>query len=132
MALVTASVMLTFLLYLLKDGVSAEQISHHGQMVDDSGDPNDCIVCHDGIIASYARYCTSECSAVTSHSIFKDYPPRLKERYYAPVESLRVKGIRLFNGKVSCVSCHDLRQSAKYHLIMDNKGDALCLSCHKT
>lgn len=130
LALITLTVMFAFLLYFLKGGVSAEQIAHNGWMVDDSGDPNDCIVCHDGTTAPLARYCTVDCSAVTSHSILKEYPPSLKESTYVPVELLQEKGIRLFNGKVGCVSCHDLRQTTGDHLVMDNAGSALCFSCH--
>lgn len=130
MALIAATVLLAFLLNLPKDGVSAERVAHYGQMVENNGGPNDCIVCHDGLIAPDAHYCTVECGFGASHSIFKEYPPRSKEGSYAPVESLQEKGMRLFNGKVSCVSCHDLRKSTKYHLIMDNSRSALCFSCH--
>ena len=130
--LISAFIMLALLLYLLMDGVSAGQVAHHGQTVEDSGDPSDCIVCHDGVIAPEAHYCTTDCSAATAHSILKEYPPRFKERSYAPLGSVLKKGIRLFNGKVSCISCHDLRSSMQYHLIMDNSGSALCFSCHLT
>ena len=54
----------------------------------------------------------------------------MKESFYAPVGSLQGKGIRLFNGKLSCVSCHDLKNSTKYNLVMDNSSSALCFSCH--
>lgn len=132
MALIAVSIVLALLLYLLTDGVYAEQVAHHGQIVDNSGDPKECIACHDGLIAPQAHYCTVECGFGTSHSILKDYPPREKESFYKPVESLQEKGIRLFDGKVICVSCHDLRITTKYHLIIDNSGSALCYSCHIT
>lgn len=132
MALITASMLLVLLLYFLKDGISAEQIDHHGQMVDYSSDPNDCIVCHDGVIAPESHSCTVECGFGGSHSILKEYPPLMKESSYASVESLQEKGIRLYNGRVVCVSCHDLRKTTKYHLVMDNSGSALCYACHIT
>lgn len=129
-AFVTVSFLLVFLLCLLNVGVSAEQVDHHGQMVDVGGDPRNCTVCHDGLVAQDARYCRVECGFGSSHSILKEYPPRMNESSYAPVESLQEKGIRLFNGKVSCESCHDLKKSTEYHLIMDNSGSVLCFSCH--
>lgn len=133
MALIAFSIMLAFLLYLLKDGVSAGQVEHHGEMVDVTGDPIYCVSCHDGSGgAPNARYCTSNCSAVTSHSILREYPPALKEDSYAPVESLQGKGVRLFDGKTACVSCHDLRNTNPKHLIFDNSGSTLCFSCHRT
>ena len=128
--MVAVSVVLVLLLYVLKTGVGAEQVEHHGQTVDYSDNPNDCIVCHDGIIAPDAGYCTVGCGFSSSHSILKDYPPRQKEDSYVPVESLQGKGIRLFDGKVGCVSCHDLKKTSEYHLVIDNDGSALCYSCH--
>ena len=133
MVLIAFSVMLTFLLYLINDGVSAEKVYHGGEKVDVSGDPIYCVSCHDGSgAAPDARYCIKNCSAVTSHSILREYPPALKEDSYAPAESLRDKGIRLFDGKTACVSCHDLRNTNPKHLIFDNSGSAICFSCHRT
>ncbi len=132
MVRITASVLLAVLLNLPQAGVCAEKIAHHGMIVENTGSPYDCIACHDGLVASQAHFCTVECGFGTSHSISKAYPPRLKEDSYAPIESLQKKGIRLFNGKVSCVSCHDLKKSTKDHLIIDNGGSNLCYSCHRT
>lgn len=132
MALITATVMLALPPYLLTDAVCAERIAHHGMTVENSESPYDCIACHDGLVAPEAHFCTVECGFGSSHSIFKEYPPRSKEDSYAPAESLQKKGIRLFKGKVSCASCHDLRNQSKDHLIMDNGGSALCFSCHRT
>ncbi len=128
---ITAAVLLAVLLNLPQVGVCAEKIAHHGMIVENSGNPYDCIACHDGLVASEAHFCTVECGFGSSHSISKVYPPRFKEDSYAPVESLRENGIRLFNGKVSCASCHDLKNPTKDHLIMDNGGSALCFSCHR-
>ncbi len=130
MALITASVLIALLLIFLKAGISSEQVVHYGQIIDNDGGPNDCIVCHNGVTARQARFCTVDCGFATPHSIFKEYPPRSKENSYAPAESLQAKGIRLFNGMVSCVSCHDLKKSTKFYLIVDNGGSALCFSCH--
>ncbi len=130
LALITATVVFTFLLFFLNDSLSAEHLEHHEFEVDNSGDPNACIACHDGVSAPYARYCTTDCSAATAHSILKEYPPSQKVSSYAPVESLLEKGIRLFNGKVACISCHDLKNNTENHLVIDNRGSALCFSCH--
>lgn len=131
MTLIWASLLVSFVLHLPKDGVSDERVVHHGQVVDNNGGPSDCITCHDGLTAPTAHFCTVECGFGTSHSVFKEYPPMSKENSYIPAESLQEKGIRLFDGKVSCVSCHDLRKTTKFHLIMDNNGSALCFSCHR-
>ena len=130
-ALITTAILVAILLNFQKVGVCAEKIAHFGVIVEDTGSPYDCIACHDGLIASQVHFCTVECGFGTSHSISKEYPPRLDENAYAPTESLQKKGIRLFNGKVSCVSCHDLNKSTKDLLIVDNGGSNLCYSCHR-
>lgn len=130
MALIAVSVMLVFLLYFLKDGYSAEQVSHYGLMVDDDANPNSCLVCHDGQIGPAVHSCNVECGFGGSHSISKEYPPRMQESSYASVGSLQEKGIRLYNGKVGCASCHDLKKTTEYHLVVDNGGSDLCFSCH--
>ena len=113
-----------------KAGVFAEPVAHYGLTVDNDGGPYACIVCHDGVTAKPAPYCTVECGFATPHSNLKEYPTRSKESSYAPVESLIGKGIRLFNGTVSCGSCHDLNKATKYHLSVDNSSSSLCFSCH--
>lgn len=127
-----AFIALILLLNLFMRRASADQVAHSGQIIENSGDPADCIICHDGVIAPEARYCTVDCGFATPHSILKEYPPRFKESSYASLESLQEKGIRLFNGKITCISCHDLKKTTKYHLIMENSGSALCYSCHVT
>ena len=39
--------------------------------------------------------------------------------------------LRLENGKVGCVSCHDAFSRLAGQLVVDNRGSALCLSCHR-
>lgn len=120
-----------FLAIIPKIGISSEQISHHGQRVDNNGDPNGCIVCHDGLTAASVHYCTVECGFGSPHPISREYPPKSKESSYTPAESLHQKGIRLYNGKISCVSCHDLGKSTKNHLITDDSDRSFCFSCHR-
>jgi len=108
----------------------AEQVEHRGQTVDIGGDVRDCIVCHDGTLAAMSPFCTVKCNLGSPHSVLKDYPPRGKEDAYAPVSSLEGKGIRLFNGKITCVSCHDLNSAEKDLLVINNSDSRLCFSCH--
>lgn len=130
MGMIAASVVFAVALNIPSVSSSLERLYHHGQLVENSSDPSYCITCHDGLIAPNAHFCTVECGFRNSHSILKDYPPRFKEDAYAPVESLLDKGIRLYKGKVSCVSCHDLNQPARYHLIFSDTPGTLCTTCH--
>lgn len=111
--------------------VHAEQIMHHGLEVKLTADSTDCIVCHDGMVGSSVSTCTVDCRFNFAHPILQEYPPSGKEREFTPAETLAAKGIILLqNHKVACVSCHDLKNPQKYHLVMDNQQSALCYACH--
>jgi len=62
--------------------------------------------------------------------MMKRYPPRGKEAQYAPTTVIQARGIKLENGHVTCNSCHDLRNASLNHLVMENTGSKLCLTCH--
>lgn len=108
----------------------AEQVMHHGLEVKITADLSDCIVCHDGMVGPTVSICTVDCKFTSPHSILKEYPPFGKEQEYAPADKLAAKGIILQNHKVTCVSCHNLKNPQKYHLVMENNGSALCYACH--
>jgi len=38
-------------------------------------------------------------------------------------------GIRLRNGEVSCISCHNLLKKDRFHLVIENYRIRLCMSC---
>jgi hypothetical protein len=108
----------------------AETVSHHGDMVEANGSATDCILCHDGTISTAVPSCTVRCSFGGSHSILKPYPPPGKEMFYVPIEQVTAAGIVLDNGRVTCISCHNLRNGNRYHLSVDNAGSRLCFVCH--
>jgi len=107
-----------------------EPVEHYGMMVDSDSSSENCISCHDGSVAHIVSFCRVTCDFSTSHSILKSYPPRGKAREYAGAAEVQAKGIRLVQGKVACLSCHDLRKPGPQHLVMSNVGSALCLTCH--
>jgi predicted CXXCH cytochrome family protein len=107
----------------------AEKVNHHGNAVETEGTAESCIACHDGSVAGNTAFCTVKCDFSTPHSIRKKYPPSGKEASYAPVGAVKAKGIRIVNGMVTCISCHDLKNRVVDHLILDDKG-RLCAICH--
>jgi predicted CXXCH cytochrome family protein len=107
----------------------AEKVEHHGNMVENEGTADSCIACHDGSSAGNAAFCTVKCDFSTPHSIMRKYPPRGKRALYAPSSEVKAKGIRLVNGMVTCISCHELKSRVAYHLILDDQG-RLCAVCH--
>ncbi|MHB8844466.1 MAG: cytochrome c3 family protein [Nitrospirota bacterium] len=110
----------------------AEFVSHHNTTVDADSPPQDCISCHDGSVAKHVSFCTVRCNFSGSHSMMKHYPPAGQSSRYAPAAAVQARGIKLQNGQVTCISCHNLRNPSPGHLVMDNAGSRLCLSCHIT
>lgn len=114
--------------FLAPPRLDAEQIDHHGVLAESEGSAKDCIACHDPSLAGSASYCTAKCGLVTSHSIDVDYPPANNRELYASSEEVTAKGIRLISGKVSCISCHNLKNPERFHLAADSRQ--LCIICH--
>ena len=120
-----------FLLSIPWSGTTGNAVLHHGQLVDSGGDHTYCLGCHDGIAAPDAPICTERCNYRTSHPIAKDYPPTTSAEEYTPIESLQGSGMQLIDGKITCISCHDLINQEKYHLFMSNDRSSLCFRCHR-
>ncbi len=118
------------IILMASGSVFAETLAHHGHQVDMTIDAYTCITCHDGLIGSEVPFCTVKCNVRTSHSVMKSYPPAGKEDLYASVEDIEMKGIPLFEGKVVCQSCHDLRNPGKNHLVVKSQDQNLCTTCH--
>jgi predicted CXXCH cytochrome family protein len=108
---------------------AAEKVPHHGTLADSSGRVRDCISCHDGTAGSMVPVCASKCKTSEKHSVLKRYPPKKHAEDYAPVRVVRSKGLKIVNGKVTCISCHDLKIGNEYHLIIENQK-VLCGTCH--
>lgn len=111
-----------FLLCIPGSGAATQQAEHQGQVIEYSDDPADCTVCHDGQLAPEN----------THHPILSYYPPWGREDMFAPADSLKAYGARLFSGKVACVSCHNLKNTDRFHLVTDNGQSRLCFMCHRT
>ncbi len=110
--------------------VSAQIVRHNGFDVDNDGSVFHCVSCHDGVLGKDVGFCIGNCNSGSPHPVLKPYPPLGKERLYAPAALVTAKGIKLYDGKTACISCHDLSNQRKNHLVIDNRGSSLCLSCH--
>jgi hypothetical protein len=88
-----------------------------------------CLKCHDGVTGSLITVCLgNQCLYLKNHSLMHVYPPVVKTDEYASRAEIEQAGCILEDGRVTCLSCHDLTRPAP-HLIRD--GDQLCLICHK-
>lgn len=104
-----------------------------------------CLGCHDGTVASstigtaHAMLAgVREGFEVPDGFVWRDHPIGVpypqRERGYVPRSRVEADGrIRLPEGRVECVSCHDPHNAAgePYLLAMSNRRSALCLACHE-
>jgi len=95
-----------------------------------------CVACHDGIVSpkdalNFKNDPGSRMQMISGkHPIGMDY-----EKYAAANRDLKKPErlnprMILVGGKVSCITCHDPLNPAKYHLAMNDNGRGLCLECH--
>lgn len=109
----------------------AEQVEHHGYVVNSQGVATECLTCHDGTAAKSVSNCLGiNCITGGSHPVDRPYPPEGKESSYAPVDQVTMTQIKLDEGKVTCISCHDLKNPLPQHPAVNNDGSRLCLTCH--
>ena len=106
-------------------------VDHHGLAVAVASDYWECLSCHDGMLAPSVLYCAGNCDFKNSHSIMRVYPPYGKERQYAPVEDVLAAGVKLLHGRIGCISCHNLENPSRHHLIVEISGSKLCFTCHR-
>lgn len=100
----------------------------------------ECVSCHDGVTAvtiglnvKNDPFRTARRRASGSdHPIGMDYQAYVgaNPRKYRQVVG---RGNMIFvNGKVGCLSCHDMLNPERKHLVMSDRQSALCLTCHDT
>ena len=90
-----------------------------------------CISCHSGDIAEAIHYTLNgEKSMGGSHPIGGNYRisyARSRDLKYPDDIDSRIK---FFEGKMGCVSCHDIFNLKKMKLVVSNEGSNLCFKCH--
>jgi len=107
----------------------------------------ECLSCHDGSIASDVGHMSFEGNSrnsgvwehqkqsydgASSHPIGIDYQDAYRRNPLEIVDiSLLPQTILLPNGKVECVSCHNLYTRNRNLLSVTDYGSRLCLTCHK-
>lgn len=119
------------LLVLCLASTRAELVQHHGATVDSRGDAASCLRCHDGSTAQGISTCIGiRCEFASSHPVNRDYPPVGNRNKFVSAEEIKAAGVVLINGQVTCVSCHELTNPDRFHLIKDNRNSNLCIQCH--
>jgi nitrate reductase cytochrome c-type subunit len=98
----------------------------------------DCILCHDGMNAKYhdIRYRNDHNDRISLESVLGSHPigmsygamayANAKLRHLSSISGTMV----LVDGRVGCLSCHNLLNPEKFHLSSTNDKSELCLQCH--
>jgi predicted CXXCH cytochrome family protein len=102
-----------------------------------------CLGCHDGTVAmstigsSHSMLAgVREGFAMPEGLVWRDHPIGIKfpvdRREFRAQAFVERQGMRLPEGRVECISCHDPHNVAgvKHMLWQSNRRSALCLSCH--
>jgi len=99
----------------------------------------ECITCHDGTLASSIHYKVSSRgqgegrsmgSINGSHPVGSNYTRFTSKREYVPSYNLP-RNMILMNGKISCITCHDMLSRSQAYLVVDMAGSNLCFACHR-
>ena len=101
-----------------------------------------CLGCHDGVLARNVHTrdvrvfpslpqlpSAVERERVFGHPVGSDYARALTDRRLRLRSPFQVSE-RLENGRLGCVSCHDLRAQNRARLALGSRGN-VCLSCHE-
>jgi hypothetical protein len=109
----------------------AEVVYHHGSTVESEAGYHDCLSCHDGVIAPNISPCLAQvCMLKSDHSVDKPYPPPARMLEFASAAAAEAAGAKFVGGKIDCISCHDLKNTDRYHLRIVDRNSRLCLACH--
>jgi predicted CXXCH cytochrome family protein len=97
-----------------------------------------CLECHDGVSASEAlnadgsMHTFSMGDVGANHPIGVRYPSASRNgsgTRYRPA-TLLPRTVPLPDGRVSCISCHNLYSTEQYRLTVPIEGSELCFTCH--
>ena len=102
-----------------------------------------CLGCHDGTVAtstigsSHAMLAgVREGFSMPEGFVWRDHPIGVlypnDRNEFRPASLVSKRGIRLPEGRIECISCHDPHDSAGVDnmLVKSNRRSALCLTCH--
>lgn len=91
-----------------------------------------CLSCHSGSGGPHVRFCLigQKDEGCGGHIISASYAAlAAQDKSLLPASSLPPE-IALYEGKITCVSCHGSDPHGGVPLAMDNSRSALCRACH--
>lgn len=111
-------------------------VLHYNVAVNNNGGVLECLSCHDDVTARMGNYQQIRLgdaqNPAGSHLIDIVYPSSFADkRNYAEQHEVVAAGLRLPDGKVVCITCHDLRLQTEHYLVLTGEGSRICFACHK-
>ena len=104
------------------------------------GESRNCLSCHDDVTVTVPSFNESSMQRANRWNKMTDHPIGMEYSRVAMSGTYRAKsyvyplnqdiGIRLFEGKVGCGSCHSPYSNQKSNLVMENRKSELCKQCH--
>lgn len=100
---------------------------------------NDCLSCHDGIMAkdfkvrmkNNPRNTVKSLDGILIHPIGMEYEKYVEFDGKAYKDNINLySDMILVEGKVGCLTCHNPLNRGKGHLVMNNSRSELCFACH--
>jgi len=92
-----------------------------------------CMVCHNGSLGSggNVRKAHGESSSISgSHVIGSDYNNiSYTKGGYRNIHNVNAM-VKFIDGRIGCLSCHDIQNKQKMHLVATLTGSKLCFECH--
>lgn len=106
--------------------------NEHGSLLDPYS--VECLSCHDGVVSKMTtvevRSGDFQHNIGLSHPVGVEYPTMGHDNEFTP-RNILPEEVKLFDGKVGCLSCHNPYGGKKSLLVMDNHRSALCFTCHR-
>lgn len=91
-----------------------------------------CMACHDGTLGKNGMMkLQGDNSAISGgHSMGVDYNNiSYRKSGYRNIHNIR-QSIKFVDGRLGCLSCHDLQNKEKKHLAAPMESSKLCFECH--
>jgi predicted CXXCH cytochrome family protein len=108
--------------------------SGHGKLsTTGNGFLNCAVACHGGIVISGTDFTPAVLGTDLSndHPISMTYPTPGQDPYFKTPAEVNSAGLKLYDNKVECSSCHNVHDPAnKPFLRKNNSGSELCTACH--
>ena len=115
---------------------SSEALTHK-EMSQRTGDSTSCSSCHNGIVAGDHRQAylieaiPPTISLSNDHPISMTYPTPAQDPYFKTPAEVNSAGLKLYNNKVECPSCHNVHKPDNVPFLRkNNSGSELCTACH--